>query len=147
VQGKYNPKDNNESEEMYKTGLNKMYSEWSEGRDLIEWMRDYNKLHGNVLHYYGSDIGGFYNDWKSSMNRIVNYLERVDAVFANKLSDQFRPYSEAMSKNARVKYSERLTSLERARLEIIFDEALEAFDSKKEKYIALWNWGEFSWAR
>ena len=110
-------------------------------------MQEYNKLHGNVVHYYGSDIGGFYSDWKAPMDRIISYLVRVDAAFANILSDQFSPYSEVMSKNARVNYSERLTSMERARLERIFDEAWEAFDSNKEKYIALWNQGEFAWAR
>ena len=32
-------------EAMYKKGLNKMYAEWQEGRDLIEWMRVYNQAH------------------------------------------------------------------------------------------------------
>ena len=32
-------------EAMYKKGLNKMYAEWQEGRDLIEWMRLYNQTH------------------------------------------------------------------------------------------------------
>ena len=60
---------------LWKKGLNKMYSAWVEGRELIEWMRAYNMQHkkhhqNELLHYCGLDIGGFYSDWEYPLSKI-----------------------------------------------------------------------------
>jgi erythromycin esterase len=49
VQNQRNPED---VEAMYRMGLNKMYAEWQEGRDLIEWMRNYNQNHNVHIAQY-----------------------------------------------------------------------------------------------
>ena len=95
-------------EAMYQIGLNKMYSQWQEGRNLIEWMRGYNQKHHNKLQYYGLDIGGFYQNWKTPMDQICNYLERVDSEFAMMLKEKLSPFLSVMTENARINYNEKL---------------------------------------
>ena len=58
-------------ENVFEIGLNKMYGAWKEGRDLIEFMKNYNRDHDNILHYYGTDIGGFYQNWKRPLEAIL----------------------------------------------------------------------------
>ena len=136
-------------EAMYQFGLNKMYSQWQEGRNLIEWMREYNQKHPNKLQYYGLDIGGFYQNWKNPMDQICNYLEKVDSEFAKMLKEKLSPFIKVMTENAAINYNEKLSLLERAQLAIILQEAVENFDSNEEKYISddESNRSEFEWAR
>ena len=103
---------------MYNVGLNKMYSHWQEGRNLIEWMRRYNQANQNKLQYYGLDIGGFYKNWKTPIDSIINYLEKVDHVFALKLTEQLAPFINVMTENARINYNDKLSYLKRAKLAI-----------------------------
>lgn len=105
-------------ESMYKAGLNKMYSEWREGRDLIEWMRRHNQKHGNRLQYFGLDIGGFYQNWKCPLDLVYGYLEKVDPGFARTLMANLAPFLSVMTENARVNYNEKLGPIERAQLAI-----------------------------
>ena len=134
---------------VYIQGLNKMYSEWVEGRDLIEWMRKFNEKHANCLAYYGSDIGGFYQDWKTPFeSTILEYLSTVDASFHQRISQDLKPYLDLMSQDARLNYQEKLSRTEKARLEVILDEALETMDSKRDAYIATGRCeSDFEWAR
>ena len=136
-------------ESMYKKGLNKMYAEWQEGRDLIEWMRIYNQAHNNKLQYYGLDIGGFYQNWLNPMNQILRYLLDlvVDTEYANKLASELEPFLAVMTENARINYNEKLDSLQRTQLAIILQEAVDVFDKNKEKYVSKSNQFEFEWAR
>ena len=136
-------------ESMYKKGLNKMYAEWQEGRDLIEWMRIYNQAHNNKLQYYGLDIGGFYQNWLNPMNQILRYLLDlvVDTEYANKLASKLEPFLAVMTENARINYNEKLDSLQRTQLAIILQEAVDVFDKNKEKYVSKSNQFEFEWAR
>eukprot|EP00090_Calanus_glacialis_P038531 TRINITY_DN67215_c0_g1_i1.p1 TRINITY_DN67215_c0_g1~~TRINITY_DN67215_c0_g1_i1.p1 ORF type:complete len:443 (-),score=78.45 TRINITY_DN67215_c0_g1_i1:116-1444(-) len=134
-------------EELYKTGLNKMYSEWKEGRDLIEWMRQYNKTHDNTLQYFGLDIGGCYQNWKRPMERILQYLESVDAEYAKQLREQLKPYLDIMTEKARVNYNEKLSPLEKALLAILLDEAVEKFNKHEKDYVSKSSQQDFEWAR
>ena len=105
-------------EAMYEAGLNKMYSEWREGRELIEWMRRYNQEHGNRLQYFGLDIGGFYQNWKSPLDLVYAYLKGVDPEFARTLAEKMAPFLAVMTENAWVNYKEKLGPLERAQLAV-----------------------------
>ncbi|CAB9515054.1 Erythromycin esterase [Seminavis robusta] len=149
VQGKYSPTTKEEKEEMYRQGLNQMYSQWVEGRDLIEWMREYNQDHDNILHYYGSDIGGFYKDWKTPFQRIFDYLNTVDEAFASTLHSELKPYLDRMGQNARLVYQFELSRFEQCELEAILDNALHEMDSNREEYVnaASGNDFEYEWAR
>ena len=93
-----------------------MYSHWREGRDLIEWMREYNLVHGNRLQYYGLDIGGFYQNWKRPLDLVYGYLKEVDPEFTQSLKERLAPFLIVMTENARINYNEKLGPLERAHL-------------------------------
>ena len=135
-------------ETVYKEGLNKMYSQWKEGCDLIEWLRKYNQDHQNkMVHYYGIDIGGFYQNWKNPMDQICQYLEIVDPKFALTLTEQLEPFINVMTENARVNYNEKLSSLDRAQLAILLDGAVEHFNIHRNDYILKSNLSDFEWAR
>ena len=135
-------------EVMYKSGLNKMYSEWQEGRELVEWMRSYNQGHGNKLHYYGLDIGGFYENWKLPMDLVYAYLRSVDPKFGQTLQEKLAPFLNVMSVKARINYNEKLSALERTQLAVHLQEAVEHFDQNEEEYVSRsLNRSEFEWAR
>ena len=137
-------------DDIFRNGLNKMYSEWKEGQDLIEWLRSYNlSQNENEVHYYGLDIGGFYSNWKRPIEeRVLQYLRQVvDPEYSQQLSIQLEPYLEAMRENARVNYSERLSPRERDRLAAILREAVEHFLVNKDKYVERSTHAEYEWAK
>ena len=125
-----------------------MYSQWEEDRELIEWMQEYNRQRydsssssnrSNKLHYYGIDIGGFYEDWKTPLqSQVINYLNKsdVDPEYAEELSVRWEPYFCVMSQNARVYYYEQMTPSERDDLARSLDEAVERFRRFETRYVA-----------
>jgi erythromycin esterase len=132
---------------MYQTAINKMYGTWQEGRSLIEWMRLYNQSHNNALTYVGADIGGFYKNWFPPVNKILGYLKKVDAEFANQWIQQLHPILEVMGKtSARVNYQTQLSEKERAKLAVLLNEAVKHMAKNKETYVAKWNEDEYQWA-
>eukprot|EP00092_Neocalanus_flemingeri_P010380 GFUD01011187.1.p1 GENE.GFUD01011187.1~~GFUD01011187.1.p1 ORF type:complete len:474 (+),score=89.91 GFUD01011187.1:24-1424(+) len=137
----------NDTEQVYKTGLNKMYSEWKEGRDLIEWMRNYNISNDNKLQYYGIDIGGFYQNWKRPMDQILRYLKLVDGKYAKELTEQLQPFLNILTENARINYSEKLSPLDQAKLAIILEQSVDHFNTHEQDYVSQSNQQDFDWAR
>jgi len=126
-----------------------MYGEWVEGLELIVWMRQYNVDHRNILHYYGTDIGGFYQDWKTPFDAVLEYLCKVDNAFGDGLALELSPFLKVMSQNARINHQEKLSPLERATLKGILDQALHSVDERRDQYIAQNNNDvvEYEWAR
>ena len=60
---------------------------------MVEWMREYNRLHGSVLSFRGFDM----QRPITSMDAVVDYLESVDrsaAVSAGELYAVYRPYAD-----------------------------------------------------
>jgi erythromycin esterase len=133
---------------VYVDGFNKMYGTWKEGRSLIDWMREYNQTHDNVLRYYGADIGGFYKNWYPPMQRIFDYLQKVDPTYAKQLKKRLDPMLKVMgTKKARLNYQEKLSAEQKAQIAIVLDEAVAHFDRNKEEFVAKWNQEEYQWAR
>jgi erythromycin esterase len=142
-------------EEMYRKGLNKMYGAWKEGREMVEWMRDCNHQHNDEeksLQYYGIDIGGFYQDWKTPLKKVVSYLQRnvftADEAFAlMKLTKRLQPFLDAMHVEARVHYTDRMTAQERNVLAESLGEAVEHFQTFESEYVDRSGRVEYEWAR
>ena len=134
-------------DDMWKQGVNGMYSEWTEGRMLIEFMREFNLVHNNKLDYYGVDIGGFYKDWKTPLEMILRYLEGVDAEYYTRLSDQLKPFMEILSNNARLNYSNQLAQDQKDELARILDESVNNFNEKEAIYTSNDSKKEYQWAR
>lgn len=136
------------SGDVYTEGFNKMYGAWKEGRSLIDWMREYNQSHDNVLRYYGADIGGFYTNWYPPIKRIIDYLEKVDPNYSKQLMKELNPFLQIMgTTKARVNYQEKLSAEQKAKMAIVLDEAVETFTEKETDYIAKSNGEEFQWVR
>ena len=135
------------TENMWEKGLNKMYAAWKEGRKLIEYMREYNMKHGNILQYYGVDIGGFYRDWKSPLEKILEYIRKVDEEYHTILSQKLDFYMELLSNNAKSNYTEKLSVSQKDELARILHEAAENFNRNEEAYICQSSDKEFQWAR
>ena len=124
-----------------------MYSAWEEGRQLVEWMREYNASHGNVLQYFGTDIGGFYQNWKFPFENIFKYLKLVDVEYYEILNKKLEPFIELLAINARMNYSEKLSPTKKNELAVILNEALKQFDEQEEVYTSSSSSEEFQWAR
>ena len=136
------------TENMWRNGLNKMYSEWSEGRALIEWMREYSQLQGkeSALHYYGADIAGFYRDWRPAFKQLTDYLDQVDADYSQQLKAAMTPTLEIMGDNARMQYQLALTPAQRSALALQLSLAVEHIRNQREAYLANSDRKEYEWA-
>ena len=144
-------------EEMYQIGLNKMYSAWEEGREMIEWIKEYNRHQDtsdeeHEVHYYGVDIGGFYQNWKTPLKEVLGYLQRYvftakKAYVIMELTKRFEPILEAMAKDARKHYTDRMTREERADLALLLDETVDLFASMESEYVERSGRFEYEWAR
>lgn len=133
---------------VYTEGFNKMYGAWEEGRSLIDWMKEYNQSHDNILRYYGADIGGFYTNWYPAIDRISAYLQKVDPTYAKQLKKRLDPMLKIMgTKIARKNYQDKLNAEQKAQIAIVLEEAIAHFDQNKEAFVAKWNEEEFEWAR
>ena len=134
--------------DVWKYGLNKMYSVWTEGRELINWMKTYNKNNSNKLSFLGADIGGFYKNWYTAFDNINTYLSKVDPKFAKELKQNIAPFLKVMGTlKARVNHKEKLTKTQKNKLTIILENAVEQFKLNQEKYIEKWNKKEYWWAK
>jgi erythromycin esterase-like protein len=142
-------------DDMYGKGLDKMYGAWEEGRTLVEWMRDYNLQHDDEkkpLQYYGIDIGGFYQDWKTPLTKVMTYLQRNvfaahEAFALMKLTKRLQPFIDAMQVEARVHYTSRMTAHERNELAEILGEVVDHFRAMETQYVDRSGREEYEWAR
>lgn len=137
-----------DSNRVFDKGMNIMYSEWKEGRQLIEWMRNYNKDNDAKLYYYGIDIGGFYQDWATPLDdRVINYLKIVDEPYSRSLTQMLDPVWRYMKSDARSYYSNQMTQEVKNQLALNLDEAVKHFTENESKYIKLSSSFEYNWAR
>lgn len=136
---KYSPDDEND---VWTKGLNKMYSEWAEGRALIEWMAAYNQAqwmeNGDstaLIDYCGLDIGGFYTDWTSPMSTIQSYLRCNFSEFEHDWSKRINPLLNVLgTTKARYNYQHILTAAEKNNLALLLDELVRMMTSRRQYF-------------
>lgn len=148
---KYSPDEENE---VWTKGLNKMYSEWTEGRALIEWMAAYNQAKWieddiddstALIDYCGLDIGGFYTDWTSPMSKIQSYLKSSFAEFEHDWSKRITPLLNVLgTTKARYNYQHALNAAEKNNLALLLDELVLMMTSKRKDFK---DDLEYEWAR
>ena len=125
---------------LWKKGLNKMYSAWVEGRELIEWMRAYNMQHqkhhqNELLHYCGLDIGGFYSDWEYPLSKIQRYLKDQSPNFEQEWSAKIQPILDMMGNTqARYNYQHLLSPSQKATLAVLLDELVLKLSSHSDEF-------------
>lgn len=129
-----------EEDEIW-AGLNKMYSAWSEGKDLIDLLIICNaKLmsgygHDNFVDYCGLDIGGFYSDWTHPISMIQRYMKQQFPQFERDWSQQMNPLLNALgTTQARYNYQHKLTSAEKNKLALLLDELVDMMTSKRDDF-------------
>jgi len=105
-----------EEDEIW-AGLNKMYSAWSEGRDLIDLLIICNVaklMSDDFVDYCGVDIGGFYSDWTHPISMIQRYIKQHFPQFERDWSQQMNPLLNALgTTQARDNYQHKLTTAEK----------------------------------
>lgn len=128
-------------EDMWIRGLNKMYSAWEEGRGLIRWMRDHNsqllkegRNDDSLLRYYGSDIGGFYSDWRPPILKISHYLKDVDPMFEDRWMGKMRPLLEIMGTSARLNFQKKLTKEQRYEIKGLLNELVNYLHANESTF-------------
>ena len=134
--------------DIYEQGFNKMYSDWVEGRSLVDWMYDYNKKNDYVLEYYGADIGGFYKSWYPGVNLIKAYFDKVEPEYTKIITAQLEPLLQIMGEQqARINYLKKLTAIQKAKLGLVFEEIIQKFDQNEQQYIQETDIKSYQWAR
>ena len=126
-------------DEFWAKGLNKIYSAWAEGRDLIEWMIVCNvaqlmRGRDNFVDYCGLDIGGFYSDWTHPISMIQRYIKQHFPHFERNWSQQINPLLYALgTSKARYNYQHVLTATEKNKLALLLDELVNMMSSKRDE--------------
>jgi hypothetical protein len=135
-----------EEDELWTKGLNKMYSAWTEGRDLIDWMVAHNQLESdNLIDYCGLDIGGFYSDWTYPLSKIQSYIKQHFPHFERDWSEQMNPLLGALgTTKARDNYQHILTAGEKNKLAQLLDELVNMMSLKR---VDLQGDVDFEWTR
>lgn len=129
-----------EEDELWTKGLNKMYSAWSEGRDLIEMLAAYNIAQAslgrnNFVDYCGLDIGGFYSDWTHPISMIQKYIKQKFPKFERDWSQQMNPLLNALgTSKARYNYQHILAAAEKNKLALLLDELVNMMTSKRDDF-------------
>eukprot|EP00584_Thalassiosira_punctigera_P016975 CAMPEP_0172566068 /NCGR_PEP_ID=MMETSP1067-20121228/110493_1 /TAXON_ID=265564 ORGANISM="Thalassiosira punctigera, Strain Tpunct2005C2" /NCGR_SAMPLE_ID=MMETSP1067 /ASSEMBLY_ACC=CAM_ASM_000444 /LENGTH=160 /DNA_ID=CAMNT_0013357091 /DNA_START=84 /DNA_END=562 /DNA_ORIENTATION=+ len=132
-----------EKEALWKRGMNKMYSAWVEVRELVEWMRGYNREEmqksirtrrnhdpQEMVSYCGLDIGGFYSDWTHPMSKIQSYIKGQFPAFEAEWSREIEPILEIMGNiQARHNYQHVLTSNQKSTLAMLLDKLVTDLSS------------------
>lgn len=145
-----------EAEAVWTKGLNKMYSAWIEGRELVEWMREHNRKNlqrsapmqrhpQEMISYCGLDIGGFYSDWTYPMSKITNYMKGKFPEFEAEWSRKIGPILDIMGTvQARHNYQHLLTPSQKSTLALLLDELVAKFNSRGDELDGDF---EFEWAK
>ncbi|KAL9178769.1 hypothetical protein ACHAXT_003900 [Thalassiosira profunda] len=139
-----------EKEEMWGRGLNKMYGAWAEGRELIEWMWDYNLRAKDEnarvrIEYCGLDIGGFYPNWTHPVSKIQRFLKDQLPAFEAEWSRKIEPILDIMGKEkARYNYQHLLSPEQKSTLANLLDELVLRLNSCNEELAGDL---DFEWAR
>lgn len=127
---------------LWTKGLSKMYSAWVEGRELVEWMKEYNcnilssSTRGEecpadeMISYCGLDIGGFYSDWIYPVSKIQCYLKQQLPDFEKVWSAKINPILQIMgTTQARINYQNLLTPEQKSALAVLLDELVIEMNS------------------
>ena len=136
-----------EKDKLWTKGLNKMYSAWVEGRELVEWMKEYNsKLPSDeMISYCGLDIGGFYSDWKYPVSKVQCYLKQQLPDFEKVWSAKIDPILQIMgTTQARINYQHLLSPEQKASLVVLLDELVMEMNSHWDE---LAGDVDFEWAK
>ena len=123
---------------VWTRGLNKMYSAWAEGRNLIEWMRDYNNGHSDEerLGYCGLDIGGFYSDWGYPLSKVQSFLKSKSPGFEKDWTTKVEPILSLMGNvQARYNHQHLLSPNQKAALAVLMDELVTELKSLGDELV------------
>ena len=94
-----------------------------------------------------TDIGGFFQNWKTPLENILQYLEKVDIEYHATLFKQVHPFMDILANNAYLNYREQLSPSQKNELAVILDEAVSNFNRKEVVYISNSTNQDFQWAR
>lgn len=131
--------------DLWKRSVNKMYTKWKMGRQIIELLRTHNQSNSPKVDYIGADIGGFYNNWQFPFQQIFAYIDSVDAPRSKLLQQDMVPYFEVMTKYAAYHYTVKLTPTQKNNLIVILEDLISTFRSNKVIYISKSNEQAYSW--
>ncbi len=75
-----------------------IFGMWREIQDLLRWMRDYNRNAGSArkLRFYGMDGSHGWSCASTAVAFACDYLDRVDADYAQKVRDEVLPLAESI---------------------------------------------------
>ena len=77
----------------------------------------------------------FYRDWKSPLEKILEYIKTVDGEYHAILSQKLGFYMELLSNKAKSNYTEKLSCSQKDELARILHEAVENFNHNEEAYV------------
>ncbi|MGH1337381.1 MAG: erythromycin esterase family protein [Aureispira sp.] len=130
---------------FWQKSLDILYSEWKQGRVLINWLSEYNQSHTNQVDYYGADIGGGYQDWEFPFQQVFTYLDTVDVSTAKKLEKELDFYFNIMKPYAAYYYVTRLSREQKNDLAFLLDDLIQTFTDKEKLYIERSNRKDYVW--
>lgn len=132
---------------MWQNSIGIMYAAWQQGRNTINWLRDYNTKTTVPIDYYGLDIGGFYRDWEFPFEQIFDYLNQVDTVVGKQLKQSMSFYFEQLKPYPMYYHMTKLDIAQKNQLATVLEELVQTFQKNKTAYIAKSNAQKYAWIK
>jgi erythromycin esterase len=137
--------------DLWELGLAKYYSHWQEMRDLVTWIRTYNKdpSHKRKLHFYGIDVPGYYRTWVPAFEIVATYLDNVDPTYAKEAREKITPLLEAFAAKDQILSYEvygRSPIEQRQEYNRCLDDLINRFKLYRLTYLEKSSADEFAWA-
>jgi len=125
---------------------------FGETRDLIEWMRSYNRnpAHTRKIRFYGMDVAGGNGSWVPAARQVLAYLDRVEPAFAGPMRERLIPLLEKFVRNGFTEANDAYSALplaERDAIAALVNELADRFELLRISYRAQASEEEFDWAR
>ncbi len=135
---------------MWEQGFTSGMGRHRESRELVEWMRAYNRdpSHPRKLRFYGMDVAG-YGSWAPKVRQVLDYLERVEPPYATSVRDKLLPLVERFARSGLSETQDAYSSLsatERQAIAAQVSEVADRFELRRMDYLSRSSLEEYDWA-
>ncbi len=135
---------------MWEQGFTSGMGRHRESRELVEWMRAYNRnpAHTRKIRFYGMDVAG-YGSWAPKVRQILDYLERVEPPYATAVRDRLLPLVESFAKSGLIETQDAYSALPAAERQAIaaqVSEVADRFELRRLDYLSRSSLEDYDWA-
>ncbi len=141
-----------EPPDMWNQGFTWTMATFGEMRDLVEWMRRYNRdpTHTRKIRFYGMDVAGGNGSWSQALQQVLAYLDRVEPAYAALTRERLVSLLEKFARKDFTQSNDAYSALpldERNSIAALTNELADRFDLLRVTYLGAGSAEDYDWAR